>query len=52
MNSWAKKLDENKKNNNHFIMSKCFVVFTGASRKNNKTKLLNKHIFITSSKRP
>lgn len=46
------KLDENEKNNKHFIMSKCFVVFTGASRKNNRTKLLNKHIFITSSKRP
>lgn len=38
----------NKKKNH--IMSKCFVIFTDISKKNNRSKLLNRHIFITASK--
>ena len=44
------KLDEQHKK--HYIMSKCFVIFTGISRNNKRSKLLNRHIFITSSKTP
>lgn len=44
------ELDEQQKK--HYIMSKCFVIFTGISRKNKRSKLLNRHIFITSSKTP
>lgn len=43
-------LDEQEKK--HYIMSKCFVVFTGASIKSKRSKLLNRHIFITASKTP
>lgn len=46
------KLDIDEKDKKHYIMSKCFVLFTGVKRKNKRTKLLNKHIFITSSKTP
>lgn len=44
------KLDEQTKK--HYIMSKCFVIFTGISRKNKRSKLINRRIFITSSKTP
>lgn len=44
------KLSDDEKNKKHYIMSKCFIIFTGISTKNNRTKLLNKHTFITSSK--
>jgi len=35
-----------------YIMSKCFIIFTGSKTKNNRTKLLGRHIFVTSSKTP
>jgi len=43
--------DEDKKKK-HFIMSKCFVTFTGAKTKGKRKKLINKHIFITTSNKP
>lgn len=46
------KLDIDEKDKKHYIMSKCFVIFTGVKRKHKRTTLLNKHIFITSSKTP
>ena len=46
------KLDDNEKDKKHYIMSKCFIIFTGAKIKNNRTELLNRHVFITSSKTP
>ena len=46
------KLNDDDKNKKHYIMTKCFVIFTGAKTKNNRTKLLNRHVFITSSKHP
>ncbi len=36
----------------HYIMSKCFIIFTGAKRKNGRTELTGRHIFVTSSKQP
>lgn len=46
------KLSDDEKTKKHFIMSKCFVIFTGAKTKNGRTELLGKHTFITSSKTP
>lgn len=46
------KLNDDEKHKKHFIMSKCFVIFTGAKTKNGRTELLGKHTFITSSKSP
>lgn len=45
-------LSEEERNKRHYIMSKCFVTFTGAKTKNNRSELLNKHIHITSSDKP
>lgn len=45
-------LDENEKDKRHYIMSKCFVTFTGAKTKNGRTTLLNRHVFMTSSSKP
>lgn len=46
------QLPEKERKKHHFIMGKCFVTFTGAKRKNNRTSLLNRHVFMTSSNRP
>ena len=45
-------LSEEERKKRHYIMSKCFVTFTGATTKNNRTTLLNRHIFLTSSDKP
>ncbi len=45
-------LSEEERGKRHFIMAKCFVTFTGATTKNNRTTLLNRHIFLTSSDKP
>lgn len=45
-------LIDEEKSKKHFIMSKCFVIFTGAKTKNKRTELLGKHVFITSSRTP
>ena len=42
-------LSEEERGKHHYIMSKCFVTFTGAKTKNNRTTLLNKHTFLTTS---
>lgn len=44
------KLSEEKKKK--YIMSKCFIIFTGIKRKNKRSKLVGRHVFITSSKTP
>ena len=49
---WIHEQHGEKDGKKHYIMGKCFVIFTGAKRKNKRTKLLNRHIFITSSKTP
>lgn len=45
-------LTEEEKKKKHYIMSKCFVTFTGAKTKNNRTTLLNRHVFMTTSNKP
>lgn len=45
-------LSDEERKKRHYIMSKCFVTFTGASIKNNRKSLLNRHIFLTSSDNP
>lgn len=49
---WIHKQDKNEKGKRKWIMSKCFVVFTGIKRKNGRCTLLGKHVFITSSSNP
>ena len=46
------ELSEEERGKHHFIMSKCFVTFTDAEVKNNRSKLLNRHIFMTTSNKP
>lgn len=43
---------DEEKEKHHFIMSKCFVTFTGIKQKGKRKTLLGKHIFITNSKNP
>ncbi len=45
-------LPEEKRNKHHYIMSKCFITFTSAKTKNKRTKLLNRHVFMTTSDNP
>lgn len=45
-------LTDEEKKKRHYIMSKCFVTFTGAKTKNGRTKLLDRHIFMTTSDKP
>ena len=45
-------LDEKAREKRHYIMSKCFVTFTGAKTKHGRTTLLNRHVFMTSSNKP
>ena len=45
-------LSEEEKQKHHYIMTKCFVTFTGAKTKNKRTELLNRHIFMTTSDKP
>ena len=37
-----------KKKSPHYIMTKCFVTFTGAITKNKRKKLLNRHVFMNT----
>lgn len=46
------KQDKNKPNKKKWIISKYFVTFTGIDRKGKKSRLVGKHVFITSSDKP
>ena len=46
------KQDKNDQSKRKSIMSKVFVIFTGIERKGKRSRLLGKHIFITSSDKP
>lgn len=46
---WIHKQEKQNKGKKKWIMSKCFVVFTGIKRKKGRTKLIGKHTFITAS---
>lgn len=45
-------LTDEEKKKKHYIMGKCFVTFTGAITRNNRTSLLNRHVFLTSCNKP
>ena len=49
---WIHEQDKNNPNIKKWIMSKCFVTFTGIKRKGKRSKLIGKHTFITSSSTP
>ena len=49
---WIHKQDKNNPNKKKWIMSKCFVTFTGIKRKGKRSRLTGRHIFITSSDKP
>lgn len=49
---WIHEQDKNNPNTKKWIMSKCFVTFTGIKRKGKRSKLIGKHTFITSSGSP
>lgn len=49
---WIHKQDKHNPKSRKYIMSKCFVTFTGIKRKGKRTRLIGKHIFITSSDTP
>ena len=49
---WIHKQDKTEPNKKKWIMCKCFVSFTGIHRKGKRSRLLNRHIFITSSNTP
>ena len=46
------KQDKNKPNKKKWIISKYFVTFTGIDRKGKRSRLVGKHVFITSSDKP
>lgn len=45
-------LSEEEREKKHYIMSKCFVTFTGAKTKNGRKTLLNRHLFMTTEDQP
>ena len=49
---WIHKQDKKNPNKKKWIMSKCFVTFTGIKRKGKRSRLTGRHIFITSSDKP
>ena len=49
---WIHKQDKLNPNKKKWIMSKCFVTFTGIKRKGKRSRLIGKHTFITSSDKP
>lgn len=49
---WIHKQDKNEPNKKKWIMSKCFVIFTGIKREKKRCKLTGKHIFITTTSSP
>ena len=49
---WIHAQDKNNPNTKKWIMSKCFVTFTSIHRKGKRNRLVNRHVFITSSNKP
>lgn len=49
---WIHEQDKKNPYKKKWIMSKCFVTFTHIERKGKRSRLLGKHIFITSSSSP
>ena len=49
---WIHEQDKTKPNQKKWIMGKCFVLFTGIKRKGKRSRLVGKHIFMTTSNEP
>ena len=49
---WIHEQDKSQPDKKKWIMSKCFVTFTGITRKGKRSRLVGRHIFITSSDYP
>lgn len=49
---WIHEQDKKNPNKKKWIMSKCFVTFTGIKRKGKRSRLIGRHIFITTSDKP
>ena len=49
---WIHQQDKLNPNTKKYIMSKCFVTFTGINRKGKRSRLIGRHVFITSSNEP
>lgn len=49
---WIHKQDKTDHTKKKWIMSKVFVTFTGIKRKGKRSRLIGRHIFITSSSTP
>ena len=49
---WIHKQDKNEPGKKKWIMSKCFVTFTGIKRKGKRSRLTGRHVFITTSDKP
>lgn len=49
---WIHKQDKLNPNKKKWIMSKCFITFTGIKRKGKRSRLIGKHTFLTSSDKP
>ena len=49
---WIHEQDKTKPNQKKWIMGKCFVLFTGIKRKGKRSRLIGKHIFMTTSNEP
>lgn len=49
---WIHQQDKKEPDKKKWIMCKCFVTFTGIYRKGKRSRLLNRHVFMTSSNTP
>lgn len=49
---WIHAQDKNNPNTKKWIMAKCFVTFTKIHKKGKRSRLVNRHVFITSSDEP
>ena len=49
---WIHKQDKNESGKKKWIMSKCFVTFTGIKRKGKRSRLTGRHVFISTSDKP
>lgn len=49
---WIHQQDKKEPNKKKWIMCKCFVTFTGIHRKGKRSRLINRHIFMTASNTP
>ena len=49
---WIHEQNKLNPNTRKYIMSKCFITFTGINRKGKRSRLMGRHVFITSSNNP